>query len=176
MGDWGALWHLGHATFNVAQFKVHFQGIQQWNFLGLPFTTNVPVEALPVALPIITSYQLMPKFGFLNPILCNSALLLDCLSLLPPTMCFLLMCELVSSSLYTLASCTACLTSCMPVGIMPGLWGDGPWRSSTLNVPLFFTAISHDKLLASFLSKPKSGVLSPGSLFCYSPFSAFSWS
>lgn len=67
MGGLGALWHLGHAAFNVAQFKAHFQGIQQWNFLGLPFTTNVSVEAIPVALPIITSYQLKPVLAFFIP-------------------------------------------------------------------------------------------------------------
>lgn len=94
MGDLGVLWHLGHATFNVAQFKAHFWGIQQRNFLGLPFTANVPVEALPVALPNITSYQIKPSFGFLNPTLCSSVLLLDCLSLLLLIMCFLFMCEL----------------------------------------------------------------------------------
>lgn len=45
-GDLGALWHSGHAAFNIAQFKAHFQGIQQWNCLGLLFTANISVEAL----------------------------------------------------------------------------------------------------------------------------------
>lgn len=92
MGYLGAQWHLGHAAFNIAQFKAHFQGISTIpvEVFGLPFT-NVPVEALPVALPIITSYQFKPSFGFLSPILCSSALLLDCLSLLSPIMCFLFM-------------------------------------------------------------------------------------
>lgn len=109
-------------------------------FRGLPFVTNVPVEALPVALDIITNYQIKPSFSFLNHIpacLCNSTLLPDWLSLLSPITRFLFMFWVQWEVLCTpkLASCTACLASCKTVWTILGLWGDGPWKSSNSPCP-----------------------------------------